>query len=147
MFQKLLYKTKSFLSEVLSSFFSGMPGRVAELSDTSIHGTYIGFSLIAASQGASFKESKFEFSIEKTKNLWGYGRNGRVILSDKAPSYPQIKMRVPVSDNIDFVYFHADLNSNVLDSVRSYFTHSSSLVDFYRPVNRLKFMAAHQMEF
>ncbi|MBI3003857.1 MAG: hypothetical protein HYY49_00390 [Ignavibacteriales bacterium] len=89
----------------------------------------------------------FEFSLEKTKNLWGYGRNGRVILSDKAPSYPQIKMRVPLSDNIDFVYFHAELNSDVLDSIRSYYTYSSSLSNFFRPVNRLKYLAAHQIEF
>jgi hypothetical protein len=95
----------------------------------------------------TFHLGKFEFSLEKMKNLWGYGKNGRVILSDKAPSYPQIKMRVPLSDNIDFVYFHAELNSNVLDSVRSYYTYSSSLANFYRPVNRLKYFAAHQLEF
>ncbi|MBI4429899.1 MAG: hypothetical protein HY562_12370 [Ignavibacteriales bacterium] len=95
----------------------------------------------------TFNVGSFEFSVEKTKNIWGYGRNGRVILSDKPPSYPQLKMRVPLSDNIDFVYFHAELNSDDLDSLRSYYTFSSSLANFYRPVNRSKYMAAHQLEF
>ena len=95
----------------------------------------------------SYQLGSFELSIEKLSNQWGFGRNGRVIFSDKAPSYPQIKMRVPLSNSIDFVYFHAELNSNVLDSARSYRTYSSSLADYFRPVNRPKFLAAHQLEF
>jgi hypothetical protein len=81
------------------------------------------------------------------KNIWGYGERGQVILSNKAPSYPQIKLRVPLSKRIDFVYFHAELNSNIVDSSRSYHTYTSSLVDYYRPVDHLKYMAAHQLEF
>ncbi|MBM4168415.1 MAG: capsule assembly Wzi family protein [Ignavibacteria bacterium] len=89
----------------------------------------------------------FELSVEKTHNVWGVGRRGNIIFSTKAPSYPQFKLRVPLSDWLDFVYVHADLNSNVLDSSRSYQARSSSVVNFFRPVDRLKYMAAHQMEF
>jgi len=89
----------------------------------------------------------FELSLEKMHNVWGMGRRGSLIFSTKAPSYPQLKLRVPLSDWMDFVYIHADLNSNVLDSSRSYQARSSSIVNFFRPVDRLKYMAAHQIEF
>lgn len=90
---------------------------------------------------------KIEFSLEKMKNIWGYGERGQVILSNKAPSYPQFKIRVPLSKRIDFVYFHAELNSNIVDSSRSYYTLSSNLSNFFRPVDHSKYMAAHQLEF
>ena len=90
---------------------------------------------------------RFEFSVEKMKNSWGLARHGNIIFSDKAPSYPQLKLRVPLADWVDFIYIHADLNSKVLDSTRSYFTYSSAISKFFRPVDRLKYMAAHQLEF
>jgi hypothetical protein len=95
----------------------------------------------------SWHIGKIEFSLEKTRNIWGYGQRGQVILSDKAPSYPQFKLRVPLSKRIDFVYFHAELNSNIVDSALSYHTYSSGLVNYYRPVDHAKYMAAHQLEF
>lgn len=89
----------------------------------------------------------FALSLEKNINVWGYGRNGNVILSNKAPSYPQIKLRVPLSDNIDFVYFTAELNSNVIDSTRSYIvTYVNPPFTAFREVDRPKYMAAHQLE-
>ena len=94
----------------------------------------------------TFHIGAFQFSLEKMQNNWGLGRRGQLAFSDKAPSYPQVKMRVPVTDWMDFVYLHAELNSTVLDPERSYHTYSSSLVDFYRPVDRLKYMAAHMIE-
>lgn len=95
----------------------------------------------------TWQTGEFVFSIEKMHNVWGFGRNGNVILSRKSPSYPQFKMRVPVASWLDLVYVHADLNSNVLDSARSYSANSSALVDFFRPVYRTKYMAAHAIEF
>jgi hypothetical protein len=95
----------------------------------------------------TWQTGSFAFSLEKNVNIWGYGRNGNVIFSNKAPSYPQIKMRVPISDNIDFVYFHGELNSNEIDSSRSYFTHyPNSTSSTFRQVDRLKYIAAHQIE-
>lgn len=95
----------------------------------------------------SWHIGKIEFSLEKMKNIWGYGERGQIILSNKAPSYPQFKLRVPLSKRIDFVYFHAELNSNIVDSTLSYYTYSSQLKNYYRPVDHSKFMAAHQLEF
>ena len=90
---------------------------------------------------------RFAFSLEKMQNVWGYGERGNVILSRKAPSYPQFKLRVPVAKWMDFVYVLAQLNSDVIDSSRSYFANSSALQPLYRTVYRDKWMAAHFVEF
>lgn len=95
----------------------------------------------------TFSVGAFNFSLEKMQNSWGLARHGNLIFSDKAPSYPQVKLRVPVTDWMDFIYLHADLNSNVLDSSRSYYAGSSSISNFFRSIDRLKYMAAHMIEF
>ena len=94
----------------------------------------------------TFHIGAFQFSLEKMQNNWGLGRRGQLAFSDKPPAYPQVKMRVPVTNWMDFIYFHAELNSTIIDPNRSYFANSSSLVDFFRPVDRLKYMAAHMVE-
>ncbi|MEX0602956.1 MAG: capsule assembly Wzi family protein, partial [Bacteroidota bacterium] len=90
---------------------------------------------------------EFDLSLEKMQNVWGSGERGNLIFSHKAPSAPQLKMRVPLTPWLDFIYLHADLNSRVIDSVRSYHAGSSGIIDFFRPVDRLKYLAAHQLEF
>jgi len=94
----------------------------------------------------TWQAGEFQFSLEKMQNVWGLGRRGTLAFSEKAPSYPQIKLRVPLASWIDFVYFHAELNSQIIDSVRSYHAGSSPTRDFFRSVNRLKYLAAHQLE-
>ncbi|MFH0991909.1 MAG: hypothetical protein V1799_18025 [bacterium] len=89
---------------------------------------------------------QFQLSLEKMQNVWGSGRNGNIIFSTKTPSYPQFKLRFPITDWMDFIYLHADLNSAMIDSGRSYISGSSSMAEYYRPVDRLKFIAAHQLE-
>jgi hypothetical protein len=95
----------------------------------------------------SWQIGAFTLSLEKMNNVWGYGRNGTVIFSDNAPSYPQIKLRVPLSKDIDFVYFHGELNSNVVDSSLSYFvTYPGQAYSKFREVDHSKYIAAHQLE-
>ena len=89
----------------------------------------------------------FELSLEKMHNVWGYGERGNLIFSTKPPTYPQVKLRVPIASWLDFVYVHADLHSNVIDSSRSYAANSSQTLDFYRTVYRQKYMASHLFEF
>lgn len=95
----------------------------------------------------NFHVGAFDFFLEKMQNTWGLERSGNLTFSNKAPSYPQVKLRVPVTDWMDFIYLHANLNSNVIDSSRSYFTNSSALEPIFREVDRLKHMAAHLVEF
>jgi hypothetical protein len=93
----------------------------------------------------SWQVGAFAFSLEKMNNIWGYGENGNVILSNKAPSYPQLKMRLRIADGIDFVYFHGELNSNVIDSVKSYYVSYNGFFSL-REVDHTKYIAAHQIE-
>jgi len=95
----------------------------------------------------SYQTGIFDFSLEKMNNEWGYGRNGSVILSNHAPSYPQIKMRVRLSKDIDFVYFHGELNSNIVDTTLSYWAITPDhTYQKYREVDHSKYIAAHQLE-
>ncbi len=95
----------------------------------------------------TFRLGAFNFSLEKMQNIWGLERNGNLTFSNKSPSYPQVKLRVPVTDWMDFIYLHAELNSNIIDYSRSYAEYSSSSVSYFREVDRLKYMAAHMVEF
>jgi hypothetical protein len=100
----------------------------------------------------SWQVGAFTLSLEKMNNVWGYGRNGTVIFSDNTPSYPQIKLRVPISKDINFVYFHGELNSNVIDSTLSYYVpYATSLTgnpgsQNFREVDVQKYIAAHMLE-
>ncbi|MBI5464828.1 MAG: hypothetical protein HY966_07760 [Ignavibacteriales bacterium] len=87
-----------------------------------------------------------EFSLENFENNWSLGRNGSLVFGRKAPPAPQIKLRVTVASWLDFTYIHAELKSGIVDSLRSYHTNNSALIDFYRPVDRPKYMAAHILE-
>ncbi len=85
-------------------------------------------------------------SIEKMHNQWGAGERGSVILSNKAPSYPQIKLRMPLGEHVDFVYLHGWLHSNDIDTLRSYAVHNFG-VPTTRTIYRQKYIAAHMLEF
>ncbi len=95
----------------------------------------------------SWQIGAFTLSLEKMNNVWGYGRMNNVIFSDNTPSYPQIKLRVPFSKDIDFIYFHGELNSNVIDSTNSYtITYFNPAYSTFREVDHVKYIAAHQIE-
>jgi len=81
-------------------------------------------------------------TVEKMPNRWGDGQRGTLILSDKTPSYPQIKLRAKLSKDIDFTYVHGWLYSDVVDTLRSYVV---SGID-YRRIYKQKYIAAHMLE-
>ena len=56
------------------------------------------------------------FTIGKDFNYYGSGEDGKIILSNKAPSFPQIKLEVNPVKWFKFSYIHGLLNSQVLDS-------------------------------
>lgn len=56
-------------------------------------------------------------SIVKDYLEYGYAKFGNIVLSKKAPSFPQIRLQIKPTDWFNFYYFHAWLNSNVIDSV------------------------------
>ena len=55
--------------------------------------------------------------IAKDYIEYGYAKFGNLVLSDKAPSFPYIRIELKPVDWFQFNYFHAWLSSNVIDSV------------------------------
>ncbi len=83
--------------------------------------------------------------IEKIRNVWGYGEDGQIIYSRKAPSYPQLRLVISLNDHLKFTYLQAVLFSDIVDSLQSY--GNTSYYDTYRRVYRSKYMAAHLLEY
>lgn len=78
--------------------------------------------------------------------LWGYGENGRIILSDKTPSYPQIRLDYRPLKWLQFNYSHAWLHSAMIDSARSY-PKGNTVYGNNREFYIRKFLASHSLNF
>jgi hypothetical protein len=68
----------------------------------------------------SYSWNNGSISVGQDQMLWGYGQNGRVVLSDKAPAYPMIRLDYQPLKWLRFNYMYAFLNSAVIDSAASY---------------------------
>jgi hypothetical protein len=87
-----------------------------------------------------------EFSAGQDFMEWGYGESGNLVLSTKAPSFPFIRLDIHPTDWLRFNYFHAWLNSDVIDSASSYPTFINSIVgDSTRDILRNKYMVSHTL--
>lgn len=75
---------------------------------------------IRASISYSWKNGAI--SLGKDYLQWGYGENGRIVLSNKAPTYPYIRFDYAPFKWLRFNYTHAWLNSNIIDSNAIYNT-------------------------
>ena len=82
------------------------------------------------------------FGLIKDRLMWGNNYHGANILSGKAPSFPFIQLHLKPAKWIDFTYIHGWLNSNVIDSSRSYYDG-----DRYRIIYRNKYIAANMFTF
>ena len=83
-----------------------------------------------------------ELTIGKDFLNWGYGDSGLLVLSDKAPSFPFIRLDLHPTKWFRFNYIHAWLNSDVIDSVASYPTYRTGIT---RDVFRNKYLASHTL--
>lgn len=70
---------------------------------------------------------------------WGTNYNGSNIFSGRTPSFAMIKLQLKPFDWLQFDYYHGWLVSQVLDSLRSYYTVRND----YRGVYREKYIAAN----
>ncbi|MFC2094483.1 hypothetical protein ACFLSH_02520, partial [Bacteroidota bacterium] len=61
------------------------------------------------------------FAIGKEFMEWGYAENGLIVLSQKAPSFPFIRLDINPIDWLGFNYFHGWLSSDVVDSSDIYY--------------------------
>jgi hypothetical protein len=85
-------------------------------------------------------------SIGQDYLLWGYGENGRMVLSDKAPVYPYFRLNLDILKWLRFEYANAVLASNVIDSNKTYFT-GNSVFGGERIIYRPKYMATNTLIF
>jgi len=72
---------------------------------------------------------------------WGYAENGLLVLSQKAPSFPFIRLDVYPVDWLGFNYFHGWLASDIIDSTDIYYSKSGDV----RYKFREKYIASHTL--
>ena len=72
---------------------------------------------------------------------WGYGDNGFLVVSQKAPSFPLIRLDINPVEWLSFNYFHAWLSSDVIDSNSFYYTENGN----QRYLFREKYLASHTL--
>ena len=85
-------------------------------------------------------------SVGKDQILWGYGENGRIVLSDKAPAYPFIRLDYQPLKWLKFNYTFAFLQSALIDSARTY-NKGNTIYGTNREVYIQKYMASHSLTF
>ncbi|SKB93144.1 capsule assembly Wzi family protein [Daejeonella lutea] len=78
--------------------------------------------------------------------LYGYGENGRIISSDKAPAYPFLRLDYQPLKWFRFHYAHSWLQSGIVDSNKSY-PKGNTIYGDEREIYRPKFMATHSFNF
>ncbi len=83
-----------------------------------------------------------DVAIGKDFLNWGYGRSGLLVLSDKAPSFPYIRLDLHPVKWLHFNYIHAWLNSNVIDSTSEY---ALLLKGQSRAIFRDKYFVSHSI--
>jgi hypothetical protein len=72
---------------------------------------------------------------------WGYGDNGLIVMSQKAPSFPLIRLDINPVEWLSFNYFHAWLASDVVDTTSFYPTENGD----FRFLFREKYLASHTL--
>ncbi|MCF6271072.1 MAG: capsule assembly Wzi family protein [Melioribacteraceae bacterium] len=115
---------------------------ITGITDTKPTSTSVEYSEFRAMIGTDW--SWGSFSIGKDFINWGYGEGGLLTLSSKAPSFPYFRLDLYPTDWISFNYFHAWLESDVIDSTGIY---PSSRDGYNRIQYRSKYLASHTLTF
>jgi len=92
----------------------------------------------------NYKYKNVNISFGQDHFLYGYGENGRVVLSDKVPTFPFFRFDYSPFPWLRFNNTHAWLNSKIIDSNKTYGTGN----DIYGGIRELfipKFMAMHSI--
>lgn len=92
----------------------------------------------------SYSWENGNITLAKEYLEWGSGISGKLILSEKAPSFPFIKLELTPISWLKFVYFHGWLHSALIDSssVRKTLVNKR---DSFSQIE--KFIAAHMISF
>lgn len=84
------------------------------------------------------------FTIGKDFMPIGYGSNGKIILSEKSPSFPLIRIDIKPVKWLSFNYAHIWLNSDVVDSTQ---IRASGIPNVFQVSDVPKYMATHSLIF
>ena len=120
---------------------SHLPGRILVGAQNT---NSINYSEIKANLNYQFKNGNI--SVGKDNIIWGYGENGNIVLSNKVPSYPYIRLDYNPIKWLSFNYTHAWLNSNITDSSLSYLNNSGRLENDNRIIFVQKYFASHSIQ-
>ncbi len=72
--------------------------------------------------GVTYSWKWGSFGLVKDHLTWGNNYHGAMILTDRAPSFAQIKLKIKPVKWFELNYIHGWLVSKVVDSVRSYYS-------------------------
>ncbi|MFZ2322068.1 MAG: capsule assembly Wzi family protein [Ignavibacteriaceae bacterium] len=119
-----------------------------EKSFTSVRGAWYkdasnGIEYSDVKGSITFNWSWGSVSLIKDYMQWGHGKFGQLILSDKAPSYPQIRLNLNPVPWLRFSYMHGWLNSLVPDSAAFYYSYPGTISQQLRESYINKYIAAN----
>jgi hypothetical protein len=128
----LYFKTNNEVGNELDTkkYFTPETGILPEIAD---NGKDIVYSEFRSSISADWEWGNAV--IAKDFMEYGYAKMGNLVLSNKAPSFPYISLKVKPVDWFSFTYFHAWLSSTIIDSVE--------LNAYHRDIFRPKYFAWH----
>lgn len=119
--------------------FSGEPGKLTR-----------GGSYDDTRGGIVYSWKWGSFSVLKDNLTWGNSYHSSNIISDKAPTFPHIRLQIKPRQWFEFNYIHAWLSSEVIDSSRSYNAGASDRIIFhpkYFAANMFTFKPLKKMHF
>lgn len=105
----------------------------------------LNYSDVRASMTYQWKNGVLTFG--KEQYLAGYGLNGNIIYSTKAPSYPYIRINQQILPWLKFEYTHAFLASRLVDTPNSYRTTNFGVFGGQRFKMIPKYMVSHALQF
>ncbi len=94
----------------------------------------------------TYELGKASLSFGSDQLQWGYGENGRLVMSDKSPAYPFIRLDYQPLKWLKFHYAHNWLHSTIADSARTY-PKGNQIYGDEREIYVSKFMATHSLNF
>jgi hypothetical protein len=83
------------------------------------------------------------FAVGKEQYVTGYGLNGNLIFSTKAPSFPYIRLTQQILPWLKFEYMHAVLASRLVDTPNSYIATNGGVFGGQRLQMIPKYMVSH----
>ncbi|MEI8109550.1 MAG: hypothetical protein WCH59_01060 [Chitinophagia bacterium] len=100
------------------------------------------FTRFRGSVSYTFKNGSASIGIDQM--TWGYGQAGKIVLSDKAPANPYLRLDYRPFSWLSFHYANCWLNSNLIDSLSTYGT-GNTVYGGERIRYIPKFMATHSL--